>query len=63
MVETLTLWAAVLTLLVLVLGAALLYVWLGTARRGDCRNCGGSGQTVVQGTNGNVTVRCRYCGG
>jgi hypothetical protein len=61
MVETLTLWVVLLTLFILVLGGAVLYVWLSGTGQGECKNCGGSGQTVVHGTNGNVQVRCPFC--
>ncbi len=66
MVETLTTWVVLLSLFIVVLGAITLYVWLsgggeGGGRRGECKNCGGSGQTIVHGTNGNIQIRCPVC--
>jgi hypothetical protein len=61
MVETLTTWVVLLSLFILVLGAITLYVWLSNPAHGECKNCGGSGQTVVRGTNGNIQVRCPLC--
>ena len=65
MEETLTTWVVLLSVFIVVLGAITLYVWLsggeGGGGRGECRNCGGSGQAVVHGTNGNIQVRCPVC--
>ena len=61
MVETLTLWLVLLAVFVVVLGGITLYVWLSNPDHGECTNCGGSGQTVVQGTNGNIQLRCPVC--
>ena len=61
MIETLTTIMVLLSILALALIGLLVYLFVTGRDSTECRSCGGSGFTVVQGTAGLSRVRCPDC--
>ena len=62
MVETLTAIFVVLSIIAFALICLVVYLIVGrVGSSGDCRECGGSGRTVIHDRAGLMSMRCPNC--